>query len=173
VILEAVCSLITGLVGHLTLAPAGTPSDQLTSRNKSGGNTLIAFAVLHVFSFGMFWGPVPWVYLGESFPLRVRPKCIALGSATSESLSTCQRMGSKIMLFTDWIWNFPLSFLAPRIAARIGPLILLIFFGMLVFGFGYVYLFIPETKGVSLEEVCSYIRLSARQNCYPASGQVR
>ena len=46
-----------------------------------------------------------------------------------------------------------LSFFAPRIAEKIGPLILLIFFGMLVFGFVYVYLFIPETKGLSLEEV--------------------
>ena len=30
---------------------------------------------------------------------------------------------------------------------------MLIFFGMLCFGFCYVYLFIPETKGLSLEEV--------------------
>ena len=55
--------------------------------------------------------------------------------------------------FADWIWNFLLSFFAPRIAEDIGPLILLIFFGMLTFGFVYVYLFIPETKGLSLEEV--------------------
>ncbi|CAL1693915.1 unnamed protein product [Somion occarium] len=134
-ILEAICSLIAGLVGHFTLAPPNTPQDQLTVRNRQGGDTLIAFAVLHLFSYSMFWGPTPWVYLGESFPLRVRPKAIALGSAT------------------NWIWNFLLSFFAPRIAARIGPLILLIFFGMLVFGYVYVYLFIPETKGLSLEEV--------------------
>ncbi|THG99284.1 hypothetical protein EW026_g3023 [Hermanssonia centrifuga] len=134
-VLEGICSLIAGVVGHITLAAPNTPNDQLTPRNRSGGSTLIAFAVLHVFSYSMFWGPTPWVYLGESFPLRVRPKGIALGSAT------------------NWLWNFLLSFFAPRIAARIGPLILLIFFGMLVFGFGYVWLFIPETKGLSLEEV--------------------
>ena len=29
----------------------------------------------------------------------------------------------------------------------------MIFFGMLVFGFFYVYIFIPEVKGLSLEEV--------------------
>ncbi|KAI0694412.1 general substrate transporter [Cytidiella melzeri] len=134
-VLEGACSIIAGLVGHYTLAPAGTPADQLTPRNKQGGDVLIAFAVLHVFSFSMFWGPTPWVYLGESFPLRVRPKGIALGSAT------------------NWLWNFLLSFFSPRIANDIGPLILLIFFGMLTFGFAYVWLFIPETKGLSLEEV--------------------
>ncbi|KAH9835852.1 general substrate transporter [Rhodofomes roseus] len=133
--LEAGCALIAGLVGHFLLAPTGTPTDQLTPTNKAGGNVLIAFAVLHVLFYSIFWGPTPWVYLGESFPLRVRPKGIALGSAT------------------NWVWNFLLSFFSPRIADDIGPLILLIFCGMLVFGFVYVYLFIPETKGLSLEEV--------------------
>ncbi|KAL0570652.1 hypothetical protein V5O48_011300 [Marasmius crinis-equi] len=128
-VLEATCSIIAGLVGHFLLKSPNPDT------NKTGGNVLVAFAVLHVLSFSIFWGPVPWVYLGESFPLRVRPKCIALGSAT------------------NWLWNFLLSFFAPKIAADIGPLILLIFFGMLVFGFVYVWFAIPETKGLSLEEV--------------------
>ena len=62
-VLEAICSLIAGLVGHFTLPPpsAGTvPISQLTQTNRRGGNTLIAFAVLHVFSYSMFWGPTPW-----------------------------------------------------------------------------------------------------------------
>ncbi|KZT08817.1 general substrate transporter [Laetiporus sulphureus 93-53] len=132
---EACCALIAGLAGHFMLAPSGTPQSELTARNKTGGNVLIAFAVLHVFAYSIFWGPTPWVYLGESFPLRVRPKCIALGSAT------------------NWVWNFLLSLFSPRIADDIGPLILLVFAGMLAFGFCYVCLFIPETKGLSLEEV--------------------
>jgi len=134
-LIQAVCAIIAGLVGHYTLAATGTAQAQLTPRNISGGKVLIAFAVLQVFAYSMFWGPTPWVYLGESFPLRVRSKCIALGSAT------------------NWIWNFLLSFFAPRIAAQIGPLILLIFFGMLLVGAVFVYFFIPETKGLSLEEV--------------------
>ncbi|GBE77322.1 Hexose transporter 2 [Sparassis crispa] len=133
--LEAPCAIIAALVGHYMLASSGTPSDQLSARNRQGGDVVITFAILHVFAFGLSWGPTPWVYLGESFPLRVRSKCIALGSAT------------------DWMCNFFLTFFSPRIAARIGPLILLIFFGMLVFGFIYVYFFIPETLGLSLEEV--------------------
>ena len=85
--MEATCAIIAGLVGHYLLAEPGTPTELLTPRNRQGGDTLIAFAVLHVFSFSIFWGPTPWVYLGESFPLRVRPKAIALGSATSAYLS--------------------------------------------------------------------------------------
>ncbi|TFK65443.1 sugar transporter [Pluteus cervinus] len=141
---QAACALIAALVGHYTLAPLGTSKALLSPRNKSGGDTLIAFAVLHVFSFSLFWGPTPWVYLGESFPLRVRPKAIALGSAT------------------NWLWNFLLSFFSPRIAQDIGPLILLIFFGALVFGYGYVYLCIPETRGLSLEEVDELYRSGVR-----------
>ena len=45
-VIEAICALIAGLVGHYTLAPTGTPPDQLTHRNKQGGDVLIAFAVL-------------------------------------------------------------------------------------------------------------------------------
>ncbi|KAF8752657.1 Sugar transporter [Rhizoctonia solani] len=143
--LEGTCSLIAGLVGHFTLAPADTPIDKLTARNRAGGDVLIAFAVLHVFSFSIFWVQVfPWVYLGESFPLRVRSKAIALGSAT------------------NWIWNFLLSFFAPRIAKDIGPLILLIFFGMLTFGFVYVWFCIPETRGLSLEEVDEMYRTGVK-----------
>ncbi|KAJ7146401.1 general substrate transporter [Mycena epipterygia] len=147
-VLQAACALIAGLVGHFTLAPVGTAKELLTPRNKQGGKSigdvLIAFAVMHVCSFSIFWGPTPWVYLGESFPLRVRPKAIALGSAT------------------NWFWNFLLGFFAPRIASDIGPLILLIFFGALVFGFGYVYVAIPETKGLSLEEVDEMYRAGVK-----------
>lgn len=45
------------------------------------------------------------------------------------------------------------GYFSPRIAADIGPLILLIFFGMLVVAFIYVFLFMFETKGLSLEQV--------------------
>ncbi|KAG1742746.1 general substrate transporter [Suillus paluster] len=134
-LLQAVCAIIVAFVGHSTLAPSGTPTSELTARNRAGGDVVIAFAVLQVFIFGTTWGPTPWVYLGESFPLRVRPKSIALGSAT------------------NWFWNFMLSFFSPRIVARIGPMIMLIFFGMLIFGYIYVYFAIPETKGLTLEEV--------------------
>jgi Sugar (and other) transporter len=67
--------------------------------NKRGGDTLIAFAVLHVFSFSMFWGPTPWVYLGESFPLRVRAKVIKEISRLRDSLLTT------VLVYCPWQCN--------------------------------------------------------------------
>jgi hypothetical protein len=117
---------------------------------------------------------IRWVYLGESFPLRVRPKGIALGSATNwfvksymihpvfrhntinkdmefPSFILCSEDSSQVRL------KLVLSKQIFKYVDRIGPLILLIFFGMLLFGYGYVYLFIPETRGLTLEEVCRFL----------------
>ncbi|KAG2031293.1 general substrate transporter [Suillus americanus] len=132
---QAICAIIVAVVGHITLAPTGTQTSALTARNRTGGDVVIAFAIFQVFIFGTTWGSTPWVYLAESFPLRVRPKSIALGIAT------------------NWFWNFMLSFFSPRIVDRIGPMIMLVFFGVLVFGYIFVYFAIPETKGLTLEEV--------------------
>lgn len=80
---EAPCALIAALVGHFLLAATGTPDADLTKTEKAAGNTMIAFAILQVSLFSLMWGPTPWVYLGESFPMRVRAKCIAVGTATN------------------------------------------------------------------------------------------
>ncbi|WVQ84241.1 hypothetical protein IAT38_006393 [Cryptococcus sp. DSM 104549] len=128
---QAACALIAALVGHYMTDVAGIDA----ATKKMGGNVLIAFAILHVGGYSLFWGPTPWVVLGETFPLRVRPKCIALAAAV------------------NWLWNFLLSYFSPLIAEDIGPLIMLVFFGCLIGAFIYVFFMLPETRGISLEEV--------------------
>ncbi|WRT68105.1 uncharacterized protein IL334_005080 [Kwoniella shivajii] len=137
---QAVCALIAGLVGHFYTDVDGVSA----SKRQLGGNVLIAFAVFHVSFYTLFWGPTPWVLLGETFPLRVRPKCIALAAAT------------------NWLWNFLLSYFLPLIAADIGPLILLVFCGCLIFAFFYVFFMIPETRSISLEEVDELYRTKVK-----------
>ncbi|KAJ9116258.1 hypothetical protein QFC24_006773 [Naganishia onofrii] len=132
---EIVCAIIAGLSGHFLLAATGTPEDQLTSSNIRGGQLLVAFAIIQVLFFATFWGPTPWVVTGETFPLHVRAQGVAVATAT------------------NWLWNFLVGFFSSKIAADIGPLILLIFAGVLVFGCVYIYLMLPETSGLALEEI--------------------
>lgn len=55
--LQGTFALIAGLCGHFFTNRAGL-SD---STKVMGGNILIAFAVLHISGFSIFWGPTPWV----------------------------------------------------------------------------------------------------------------
>ena len=134
-LLEAICAFIVAFLGRYALAPDGTPAEQITGSEKQAGNAFIAFAVLHVSFFSIFWGPTPWIYLSENYPQFIRAKCISLGSAA------------------NWIWNFLLSYFSPKVASEHGPFIMLIFGSVLIFGFFYVLLLVPEVKGLTLEEV--------------------
>ncbi|SPO27005.1 probable monosaccharide transporter [Ustilago trichophora] len=132
---EAACSFIVAFVGHYKLAPKGTPLDQITESQHAAGAVFITFAIVHLVLFSCCWGPGPWLYLSESFNSPTRAKAISLGSAS------------------NWAWNFLLSFFANKIASQYGSFIMLIFGSVLIFAWFYVYFMIPETKGISLEDV--------------------
>ena len=132
---EAACSFIVAFVGHYRTAPKGTPADQITSSQHSAGAVFITFAILHLIAYSMCWGPGPWLYLAESFNSPTRAKAVSLGSAS------------------NWIWNFLLSYFSNQIAAKYGPFIMLIFGSILVVAWAYVWLMIPEVKGLALEDV--------------------
>lgn len=53
----------------------------------------------------------------------------------------------------NWIWCFLISFFTPMITAAIHLYYGFVFTGCLIFSFFYVYFFVYETKGLSLEEV--------------------
>ncbi|KAF5386383.1 hypothetical protein D9757_006717 [Collybiopsis confluens] len=85
------------------------------------------------------WGPLPWVYVSEIFPTRTRHYGLSMASAS------------------QWLWNFVISKQTPIIKTQLGWKMFIMFgtvnIGALaVFSLRAVRL-IPETKGVSLEEM--------------------
>ncbi|PWN39407.1 putative monosaccharide transporter [Ceraceosorus guamensis] len=131
-IFEAICAYIVAFVGKNALAPDGvTPN----ASEKAAGNAFVAFAVLHLAAYSMFWGPVPWVSCSELFPTHLRAKSISLASAA------------------NWLFNFLLSFFSPKVATHYGPYIMLVFAGCLTFAAIFVFFVLPELKGLSLEAV--------------------
>ncbi|GAA5860108.1 hypothetical protein JCM8547_009180 [Rhodosporidiobolus lusitaniae] len=61
---QAMCAVVVAIVGKIMLAPSGTPVDQLTEKNKTGGAIVVAFALLHLAFYGSLSGSVPWTVLG-------------------------------------------------------------------------------------------------------------
>lgn len=110
------------------------PSPSATGITSSGAAG-IAMVYLEAFSFNMSWGPLPWLYIGEIFPNRIREIGVATGAAS------------------QWLWNFVLSQVTPHAISNIGWRTFLMF---AIFNYAivvYSYFILRETKGKSLEEM--------------------
>ncbi|KAK8843946.1 hypothetical protein IAR55_006738 [Kwoniella newhampshirensis] len=103
--------------------------------SKVAGDVLIAFTCVFIASFASSWGPVAWVVCGETFPIRLSNLCVTLGTGA------------------NWLFNLIIAFAAPQIQAKIGTGITFVWAGCLALSFAFAYFCIPETKGMSIEEV--------------------
>lgn len=100
------------------------------------------FALVCVFLFAGFfqfgWGPVCWIYISEIPSTRLRSLNVAIGAAT------------------QWLFNFVVGRATPNMMANAGRNGYGTFFiyGSFCFAmFIFVWFFIPETKGLSLEKM--------------------
>ncbi|MBI3212371.1 MAG: sugar porter family MFS transporter [Mycobacterium sp.] len=99
----------------------------------SGVVALIA-ANLFVVAFGMSWGPVVWVLLGEMFPNRIRAAALGLAAAG------------------QWAANWLITVTFPELREHLG--LAYGFYGLCAILSGlFVWRWVMETKGVSLEDM--------------------
>jgi sugar porter (SP) family MFS transporter len=103
----------------------------------SGRALLLPLLILFIASFAISQGAVIWVYLSEIFPTAVRARGQSLGSAT------------------HWIMNALISALFPAIAAWSTSIPFAFFSLMMVLQFVLVLWFLPETRGVALEQMAA------------------
>ncbi|KAH9198753.1 general substrate transporter [Zygosaccharomyces rouxii] len=125
------CFAVFASVGVTRLWPNG----QGNGSSKGAGNCMICFTMFYIFCFATTWAPLCYVIVSESYPLRVKSKGMALATAA------------------NWLWGFLISFFTPFITDAINFYYGYVFMGCLVFAYFYVFFFVPETKGLTLEEV--------------------
>ena len=81
-------------------------------------------------------GPILWLSLSEIIPLRIRG------------------LGMGICVFFNWMANFVVGLIFPVLMSSVG---MSMTFGVFVvigfFSIAFTYLFVPETKGKSLEQI--------------------
>lgn len=96
---------------------------------------MIVMIYLFCVAYSGSWGPVPWTYAAEIFPNRLREYGVTAASAT------------------QWAFNFMISKVIPIGIKSLGWRIFLMF---TIFNYSfivYTFVFIKETKGLSLEEM--------------------
>jgi SP family arabinose:H+ symporter-like MFS transporter len=97
--------------------------------------TLICILLFIAF-FASCIGPVFWTLVSEIFPNRIRGKALAFAS------------------FTQWIFNFLVVLLFPHFLASLGGAKTFLFLALMsLLQWLFTYLYVPETKGKSLEEI--------------------
>jgi sugar porter (SP) family MFS transporter len=117
------------IFANASVNPDGSPS----LPGASGVIALIA-ANLFVVAFGMSWGPVVWVLLGEMFPNRIRAAALGLAAAG------------------QWAANWLITVTFPGLREHLG--LAYGFYGLCAVLSGlFVWRWVMETKGVSLEDM--------------------
>jgi hypothetical protein len=92
--------------------------------------------LIYIAFFAFSQGAVIWVFISEIFPNEVRAKGQTLGS------------------FTHWAMAALIAFFFPMLAERVGGGHTFAFFSlMMVLQLVFVWKFMPETKGKSLEQI--------------------
>ena len=97
--------------------------------------TFLALIWLYIAGFGATWGPVSWTLVSEIFPLSIRAK------------------GASIGAFSNWINNFAIAFFVPPMLQNWEWGTYIFFAVFLACGIVWVWFFLPETKGASLEDM--------------------
>lgn len=101
----------------------------------TGGIVVLVSLLVFIASHAFGQGAVIWVFISEIFPNRVRARGQALGS------------------FTHWFMAAVISWTFPMFAASSGGTTFAFYAAMMVLQLFWVLLIMPETKGVSLEQI--------------------
>jgi SP family sugar:H+ symporter-like MFS transporter len=109
-------------------------ADGVPQLSGAQGPIALIAANLFVVAFGMSWGPVVWVLLGEMFPNRIRAAALGLAAAG------------------QWAANWLISVSFPQLRNHLG--VAYGFYALCaILSLAFVWRWVRETKGISLEDM--------------------
>ncbi|KAK5677780.1 hypothetical protein LTS10_009663 [Elasticomyces elasticus] len=101
----------------------------------AAGWVAVVFVWLYIVNFAYGWGPVSWTLIAEIFPLSIRAK------------------GTSISASSNWMNNFVIAFITPPMLKGINWGTYIFFSFWCLAGAFFLWFFIPETAGKTLEEM--------------------
>lgn len=131
----AACMSVTMLITGMAFQYIGNTPD-LSSISIIPKTVLLVAIIIYIFGFAVSWGPVAWIICSEIFPLKGR------------------EIGMTITTMVNWTFagimmRYSLSFMN-----SFGkPLLFYLFASFCILAIIFVALFVPETKGMTLEKL--------------------
>ncbi|KAG9661383.1 general substrate transporter, partial [Aureobasidium melanogenum] len=131
-----ICGAIGMGISHIIVAALyGAFGPTNWKGHAAAGWVAVVFVWIYQINFGYSWGPGAWVLVAEVFPLGVRAKGISIGASS------------------NWLNNFAIGQATPDMVKSMnyGTFI---FFGIICFlAAAFIFFLVPETKGLTLEEM--------------------
>ncbi len=122
------------IIGSIGMAIGMFGVAGLAFSNIIGMSTLL-FIIVYTASFMMSWGPICWVLISEIFPNKIRGQAVAIAVAA------------------QWAANYLISSTYPMMMEFSGGLTYGFYGLMSVLSAIFVWKFVPETKGKTLEQM--------------------
>jgi hypothetical protein len=122
------------IFGTATLVD-GTPDLSTAVLGGASAHVALVAANLFVVAFGMSWGPVVWVLLGEMFPNRMRAMALSLAAGA------------------QWVANWVITVSFPTLKDIGLGLAYGLYAAFALLSFFFVLKMIEETKGKQLEDM--------------------
>ncbi|OBT97447.1 hypothetical protein VE01_04412 [Pseudogymnoascus verrucosus] len=114
-----------------------THPDGFTQQINSGAIAAIAFIYIYSIGYASAFGGIPYILLSEAAPLNVRTVSATLGASM------------------QWVMNLVITKATPYMISSIGYGTFFFFGSCVVCGWIYIFIWAPETKGVSLEHMAA------------------
>ncbi|KAH8983128.1 general substrate transporter [Lactarius hatsudake] len=134
--------LLVGAVGmticEFTIAIIGSTTK---TTNQAAQSAEVALVCFYIAFFASTWGPVTWAVTGEIFPLKIRAKAMSLSVAS------------------NWLWNFGIAYATPYLVdsgpgnLALGTKVFYVWGSTCFCCIIFAYFCVPETKGLSLEQI--------------------
>ncbi|KAJ5516638.1 hypothetical protein N7527_008198 [Penicillium freii] len=138
-----ICQFLVAIIG-VTIGFNKThisDSGSTIANNISAVNAQVALIAIYIFCFASTWGPGAWILIGEIFPIPIRSRGVALSTAS------------------NWLWNTIIAVITPYMVgdhageANMKSSVFFVWGSLCTACFVYAYFLVPETKGLSLEQV--------------------
>ncbi|KAJ1326025.1 MFS transporter SP family sugar:H+ symporter [Microdochium nivale] len=132
---SAVMAFAMWFIGAYVKVASPAAGGSGASHIDAGGYVAVAMIYVYAVGWCFSWAGVPWIYASEIFPLRIRSSCVA------------------VCVAIHWVMNFVIARSVPYMITNIGFGTYFIFAACMTVAIPWVYFFVPETKGLSLEDV--------------------
>ncbi|KAK3486783.1 uncharacterized protein B0T23DRAFT_447953 [Neurospora hispaniola] len=153
-----ICHFIVATLGTSTTSQ--TASGVIIVLNVAAQKASITFVCLFIAFFAATWGPLAWVVTAELYPLKHRSQMLSISTATNfnvPSFSTPDSVYCHDIL--EWLVNWAIAYSTPYLVnygpgyANLQSKIFFVWGTACMLCVGFVYFYIYETKGLSLEEI--------------------